>query len=600
MVRINKTLFLGVFLFLSMTKKGFSQESAAFPLWDKIPGEIKNTEYTETLRLDAQGNRTGVRKVSVPTLIPFLVENKGTKNPAVIICPGGGYALLSIDREGIEVAKWFNSIGVSAFVLKYRLPSDEIMSDKTIGPLQDAQEAIRTLRRNADKWNLNANKIGIMGFSAGGHLASTASTHYMDKVYDAKGAISARPDFSMLIYPVISMEKGITHEGSKNSLLGKTTTDDLVAKYSNEKLVNENTPPTFLVHATDDYAVPVENSINYYMALKKNKVAAEMHLYQNGGHGFGMGNKGTNTDWPSALEHWLVANKILAEKTVYLFSYFKGNGVDGLHLAYSEDGYQWQSLKKDASFLTPEVGKDKLMRDPCIIKGGDGLYHMVWTVSWTDKGIGYASSKDLIHWSKQEFLPVMEHESATRNTWAPEITYDEVNKEYMIYWASTIPGKFPETQTTEDSGYNHRIYYTTTKDFKTYTPTKLLYDPGFNVIDSSILKNDKGYIMFLKDETKLPLQKNLKVAYSDKLTGPYSKASEPITGNYWAEGPTAIKIDGKWMVYFDKYRDHKYGALKQTEKGWEEVSDKMVFPSGIRHGSVFEVPKSTLLQLMKE
>lgn len=599
-ISMNKKLLFGLVLFLGLSINCFSQESAAFPLWDKIPGAVKNEVYKEEPRLDAQGNRTGVRKVSEPTLIPFLVENKSAKNAAVIICPGGGYALLSIDKEGINVAKWFNSIGVSAFVLKYRLPSDDIMKDKTVGPLQDAQEAIRTLRRNADKWNLDANKIGIMGFSAGGHLASTASTHYLDKVYDAKGDISARPDFSMLIYPVISMENGITHNGSKESLLGKTASADLIAKYSNEKLVDEKTPPTFLVHATDDGAVPVENSINYYLALKKNKVPAEMHLYQNGGHGFGLGTKGTHTDWSASLEHWLVANKIITEKSVYLFSYFKGNGEDGLHLAYSEDGYKWLSLKNDASFLTPDVGKDKLMRDPCIIKGGDGLYHMVWTVSWTDKGIGYASSKDLIHWSKQEFLPVMASEEGTRNTWAPEITYDEINKEYMIYWASTIEGKFTETQSTEEKGYNHRIYYTTTKDFKTYTPTKLLYEPGFNVIDSSILKDGKGYVMFLKDETKVPVQKNLKVAYSDKLTGPYSKASVPITGNYWAEGPTAIKIDGKWMVYFDKYRDHKYGAIKQTDKGWEDVSDKMVFPSGIRHGSVFEVPKSTLLQLMKE
>ncbi|MBA0883609.1 prolyl oligopeptidase family serine peptidase [Flavobacterium undicola] len=597
---MNKKLLFGLVLFLGLSINCFSQESAAFPLWDKIPGVIKNEAYKEEPRLDAQGNRTGVRKVTEPTLIPFLVENKSSKNAAVIICPGGGYALLSIDKEGINVAKWFNSIGVSAFVLKYRLPSDDIMIDKTVGPLQDAQEAIRTLRRNAVKWNLDVNKIGIMGFSAGGHLASTASTHYLDKVYDTDRDVSARPDFSMLIYPVISMEKGITHNGSKESLLGKTASADLIAKYSNEKEVNEKTPPTFLVHATDDGAVPVENSINYYLALKKNKVPAEMHLYQNGGHGFGLGTKGTHTDWSASLEHWLVANKIIAEKSVYIFSYFKGNGEDGLHLAYSEDGYKWQSLKNDTSFLTPEVGKDKLMRDPCIIKGGDGLYHMVWTVSWTDKGIGYASSKDLIHWSKQEFLPVMEYESGTRNTWAPEITYDSKQKKYMIYWASTIEGKFMETQSEEEKGYNHRIYYATTKDFKKITRTKLLYEPGFNVIDSSILKDGKGYIMFLKDETKVPVQKNIKVAYSDKLTGPYSKASAPITGDYWAEGPTAIKIDGQWLVYFDKYTQKKYGAVKQKANGWEDVSDKISFPLGTRHGTVFEVPKSTLLQLMKE
>nr|WP_315198447.1 prolyl oligopeptidase family serine peptidase [uncultured Flavobacterium sp.] len=600
MNRINKMMLFGSILFLGLSINCFSQESAAFPLWNQIPGAIKNDAYKEEPRLDAQGIRTGIRKVTEPTLMPFLVENTSEKNAAVIICPGGGYSVLSIDKEGINVAKWFNSIGVSAFVLKYRLPSDDIMTDKTVGPLQDAQEAIRTLRRNAVKWNLDVAKIGIMGFSAGGHLASTASTHYLDKIYDSKEDISARPDFSMLIYPVISMENGITHNGSKESLLGKTASADLIAKYSNEKEVNENTPPTFLVHATDDHAVPVENSINYYLALKKNKVIAEMHLYQNGGHGFGLGTKGTNTDWPTACKKWLIANNFLDEKPTYLFSYFKENGEDGLHLACSTDGYEWKTLKNDTSFLTPEVGKDKLMRDPCIIKGGDGLFHMVWTVSWTDKGIGYASSKDLIHWSKQEFLPVMAHEEKTRNTWAPEITFDEKSKTYMIYWASTIDGKFLETKSEEEKGYNHRIYYTTTKDFKKFSKTKLLYEPGFNVIDATILKQDKGYVMFLKDETKVPVQKNLKVAYSDNLTGPYTKASAPITGNYWAEGPTAIKIDNNWVVYFDKYTQKKYGAIKQTETGWEDISDKISFPQGTRHGTVIKVSTEIIANLKKE
>jgi len=600
MTKINKLQLLGLVLFLGLTINGFAQESAAFPLWNTIPGAIKNETYKEEPRLDDKGNRTGIRKVVEPTLMPFLVENNSHDNPAVIICPGGGYAVLSIDKEGIKVAKWFNSIGVSAFVLKYRLPADEIMTDKTIGPLQDAQEAIRTLRRNAAKWNLDANKIGIMGFSAGGHLASTASTHYLDKVYEMKDNVSARPDFSMLIYPVISMENGITHNGSKESLLGKTASDDLIAKYSNEKQVNEQTPSTFLVHATDDKAVPVENSINYYLALKKNKVPAEMHLYQSGGHGFGLGTKGTNTDWPAACKSWLVANKIIAEKPTYLFTYFKGNGEDGLHLAYSSDGLEWKALKNDKSFLTPEVGKDKLMRDPCVIKGGDGLFHMVWTVSWTDKGIGYASSKDMIHWSKQEFIPVMAHEESARNTWAPEITYDEKSKEYMIYWASTIDGKFLETKSTEEKGYNHRIYYTTTKDFKKFSKTKLLYEPGFNVIDASIVKQGEDFVMYLKDETKVPVQKNLKIATSKKLTGPYTPASAPITGNYWAEGPTAIQIDDKWTVYFDKYTLKKYGAVQQTATGWEDISDKVSFPGGTRHGTVIKVDPEIISNLKKE
>jgi acetyl esterase/lipase len=595
----NSSLKLALIVSLGFTSFIFSQ-TKEIPLWDKIPGAIESADYKQEPRLDDKGNITGIRKVTEPTLKIFLADNKMAKNAAVIICPGGAYALLSQDKEGDKVAAWFKSIGISAFVLKYRLPSDVIMKDKTVGPLQDAQEVIRTLRRHAEEWNLDPAKIGVIGFSAGGHLASTLSTHYNDKVYDSKDNISARPDFSILLYPVISMEDAITHKGSKENLLGKNPSSEMIEKYSNEKQVTAETPKTFLAHATDDKAVPVENSINYYLALKQHQVPVEMHIYENGGHGFGLGVQGTNKNWPKACEKWLISNGFIPKPEGYVFTYFKGNGEDGLHLAYSEDGYKWETLKKDASFLTPEVGKDKLMRDPCVIKGGDGLYHMVWTDSWTDNGIGYASSKDLIHWSKQEFLPVMAHEEKSRNTWAPEITYDENSKTYMIYWASTIEGKFTETQSTEEKGYNHRIYYTTTKDFKKFKKTKLLYEPGFNVIDASIVKDEKGYTMFLKDETKVPVQKNLKIATSKKLEGPYSKASEPITGNYWAEGPTATQINGEWVVYFDKYTQKKYGAVKQTSKGWEDISEQVSFPQGTRHGTVIKVSADVIAALKKE
>lgn len=595
----NSSLKLALILSFGFTSLTFSQIKE-IPLWDKIPGAIGAADYKQEPRLDDKGNITGIRKVTEPTLKIFLADNKNSKNAAVIICPGGAYALLSHEKEGDKVAEWFKSIGISAFVLKYRLPSDIIMKDKTVGPLQDAQEAIRTLRRRAEEWNLDPTKIGVIGFSAGGHLASTLSTHYNDKVYDSKDNISARPDFSILIYPVISMDEAITHKGSKENLLGKNASSEMVEKYSNEKQVTDETPKTFLVHATDDKAVPVENSINYYLALKQHQIPVEMHIYEHGGHGFGLGVQGTNKNWPKACEKWLVSNGFIPKPDGYVFSYFKGNGEDGLHLAYSEDGYKWETLKKDASFLTPEVGKDKLMRDPCLIKGGDGLFHMVWTDSWTDNGIGYASSKDLIHWSKQEFLPVMAHEEKSRNTWAPEITYDEKSKTYMIYWASTIEGKFLETQSTEEKGYNHRIYYTTTKDFKSFKKTKLLYEPGFNVIDASIVKDEKGYTMFLKDETKVPVQKNLKIATSKNLEGPYTKASEPITGKYWAEGPTAIQINGEWIVYFDKYTQKKYGAVKQTAKGWEDISDQVSFPQGTRHGTVIKVSADVIEALKKE
>jgi hypothetical protein len=276
--------------------------------------------------------------------------------------------------------------------------------------------------------------------------------------------------------------------------------------------------------------------------------------------------------------------------SVYLFCYFKGNG-DGLHYAYSEDGFKWEPLFNDSIVLKPTVSKDKLFRDPCIIKGADRLYHMVWTVSWADKGIGYASSKDLIHWSQQEFLPVMQQEDSAKNTWAPEITYDAKKKDYMIYWATTIAGRFQQKDTSaEGQKNNHRIYYVTTKDFKTFGKTKLLFDPGFSVIDATIVKDGKQWVMFLKNETRSPVEKNIRVATAKNLEGPYSKPGLPITGNYWAEGPTAIKINGQWMVYFDKYRDHKYGAVTSSDLvHWTDVSDKVSFPAGVRHGTVFKI-----------
>lgn len=575
-------------------------QSEAIPIWTEgIPGAISNATYEEEASYDAAQTLIGLSKISQPALTVFLADSTLANGTSVVICPGGGYTHLAINKEGYQVAKWLNTLGISAFVLKYRMPTDLTMTDKTIGPLQDAQEAVRIVRRNAEKWNLNPTKIGIMGFSAGGHLAATLATHFDATVY-APDKISARPDFSILIYPVISMEEGVTHQGSKKSLLGANPSQKLIDTYSNAKQVSANTPPAFLVHATDDGAVPVENSIEYYLALKEYKIPVEMHIYENGGHGFGLGRNGTHTNWPKACEDWLTAHHYIPDESIYLFSYFKGNGEDGLHLAYSEDGYSWKALKNDTSFLTPQVGKDKLMRDPCIIQGGDGNYHMVWTVSWTDKGIGYASSTDLIHWSEQQFIPVMDFEKGTRNTWAPEITYDENSDLYMLYWASTIEGKFKETKSDTENGYNHRMYYTTTKDFKTFAPTKLLYDPGFNVIDATIQKIEDTYVMFLKDETRTPAQKNIKIASSHQLIGPYTAASEPITGNYWAEGPTALKINDKWMVFFDKYIDHQYGAISSNDlKKWTDISAQISFPEGTRHGSIFSIPKSLFLSLKK-
>lgn len=303
----------------------------------------------------------------------------------------------------------------------------------------------------------------------------------------------------------------------------------------------------------------------------------------------------------------LVKTKAETSPGNYLFSFFRGNGEDGLYLAYSHDGLSWKVINNDKPLVEPKAGRDKLMRDPCILLGKDGMFHMVWTVSWNEKGIGYASSKDLIHWSDQNYIPVMEHEPRAENCWAPELIYDDQKGQYLIFWSTTIPGRFPETDSQSNQGppapgRNHRIYYATTKDFKTFSKTKLLYDQGFNVIDASIIKVNSQYVMFLKDETNKPFtpQKNIRIATSDRADGPYGPASVPITGDYWAEGPSAIKVGDKWFVYFDKYRQGKYGLVASADlERWEDLSDKVNFPEGARHGTVFQVSDDILVGLLK-
>lgn len=294
-----------------------------------------------------------------------------------------------------------------------------------------------------------------------------------------------------------------------------------------------------------------------------------------------------------------ITQTVLAQDKYYLFSYFIGNGEDGLHLAYSTDGFQWKALKDGKSLLQPAVGKDKLMRDPSILQAEDGTFHMVWTVSWGEKGIGYSSSKDLIHWTAQQYVPVMEHEPAARNCWAPELFFDLKTQQYYIVWATSIPGKFPRG---EEQKYNHRLYYVTTKDFKTFSKAGLFYDHQFSAIDATIIQTENKYVMFLKDETDKPNkpEKNIRIATSDKASGPYTAPGKPITGNYWAEGPTAIKIGGKWFVYFDKYTEHKYGVVVSEDlKNWSDHSDKLSMPEGVRHGTAFEVSKEVIENLMK-
>ena len=297
----------------------------------------------------------------------------------------------------------------------------------------------------------------------------------------------------------------------------------------------------------------------------------------------------------SALSH--AQQKRDAQHTNYVFAYFKNNGEDGLHLAYSRDGLKWRALNEDKPYLAPVVGSQKLMRDPCVIQGPDGMFHMVWTTGWRGQDIGIAHSKDLINWSEQKAIPVMAHEPTAMNCWVPEIFYDDRQKQYLIFWATTIPGRFPATESSGNNGLNHRIYFVTTKDFATYSQAKLFYDDGFNVIDATIVKSGGQYVMILKDETQNPVRKNLRIAVSDKAAGPYGKASAPFTPD-WVEGPTAIKINHEWVVYFDLYRDKRYGAARSADlKNWEMITDKLTMPAGARHGTVFTVSNEVLSKL---
>ena len=306
-----------------------------------------------------------------------------------------------------------------------------------------------------------------------------------------------------------------------------------------------------------------------------------------------------------ALSLWSVMT-VFAGETAYLFSYFINDSKDGLHLAYSYDGLNWLPLHGGRSYLTPAVGKDKLMRDPSICQSPDGTFHMVWTSSWTDRIIGYASSRDLVHWSEQQAIPVMMHEPDAHNCWAPELFYDEPSQTYYIFWATTIPGRHKEVATSEsEMGLNHRIYYVTTKDFRTFSKTKMFFNPDFSVIDAAIVKDPKrkDLIMVVKNENSNPPEKNLRVTRTKKIEKGFpTKVSAPITGKYWAEGPAPLFVGDTLYVYFDKYRDHRYGAVRSLDYGetWEDVSDQVFFPRGIRHGTAFAVDASIVESLIAD
>jgi len=286
------------------------------------------------------------------------------------------------------------------------------------------------------------------------------------------------------------------------------------------------------------------------------------------------------------------------EEACYLFTSFRKNGEDGLHLAWSADGLKWTALGDDKSYIQPQVGS-KLMRDPHLSQGPDGTFHLLWTTGWSQPPvIGYANSKDLVTWSDQKAISVMADEPTAKNAWAPESFYDEAMQQFIIFWSTTIPGRFPETEKSGDNGWNHRIYCCTTKDFRTFSKTRLFFDAGFNVIDATMLKDGGKHYLVVKDETKTPVKKNLRIASGETAEGPWTNVSEPFTIS-WVEGPSALRIGEYWYVYFDHYgKPQHYGAVRSKDlKVWEDVSGQMSFPPDHRHGAVLKVSREIVDRL---
>lgn len=279
----------------------FSLTAGSQEIVELYSGVVPNSKKTEKKETFTGGMFRGVTK---PTLEVYLPEKEKATGTAVIIIPGGGYGVVVYQGEGISNAKQFAMNGIAAFVLKYRLPDDSIMLNKTIGPLQDAQQAIKLVRENASKWGIDAAKVGIVGFSAGGHLASTAATHFEKPVIENAANTSLRPDFQVVVYPVISLQDSLTHRDSRRSLLGTNPSKELISQYSNELQVTATTPPAYITHAADDKVVDVDNSIAYFESLRHHNVAVEMHIYPKGGHGFIF----RQPDWIEPLLLWMKKN----------------------------------------------------------------------------------------------------------------------------------------------------------------------------------------------------------------------------------------------------------------------------------------------------
>jgi hypothetical protein len=282
----------------------------------------------------------------------------------------------------------------------------------------------------------------------------------------------------------------------------------------------------------------------------------------------------------------------------YVLAYFTGDGADGLHLAASDDGLRWEALNNGRAIFQPRVSRERLLRDPNLLRGPDGVFHLVWTAAGADPVAGYARSTNLRDWSRPRTLALMASEPGAKNVWAPKLFYDESKKNYVIAWASTVSGRFTESDASAEPGFNHRIYYTTTTDFEHLAPARLLYDPGFSVIDAAIIHEGSRYLMFVKDERRDPRRKHIVMASASSPEGPFGVPSDPITKGYAAEGPAPLQIRCRWYLYFEKFEEAKFGLLVSKDLvDWYDISTSLQAPPNARHGSVLRVPEEILAPL---
>jgi dipeptidyl aminopeptidase/acylaminoacyl peptidase len=471
------------------------------------------------------------------------------------------------------------------------------------------QDRILWMQAAAEKYpQLDLSRVGIYGVSAGGQNAAAAVLFHPEFYRVAVAACGCHDN---------RMDKASWNEQWMGYPLGPH-----YSECSNIDNAHRLEGKLLLIVGEMDDNVPPESTMRFADALIRADKDFDLLVVPNAGHGMG-GAYGARRMRDYFVQHLLgieedpvvtrhdppplplaASHSAGADATVqvssqaiskaYLFTSFRGNGEDGLRLAFSTDAYHWHDLP--GTFLKPSVGPSGLLRDPSAVRGPDGTFHLVWTTGWKgDLGFGYASTQDFLSWSDQRFIPAMAHEPATVNVWAPELYFDEDEQQFIILWASTIPGRFAENGEPRDN--NQRMYYTTTRDFREFAPTKLFLDPGFNVIDCFIVRREQDYALILKDNSREVF--NLRTAPGPTPLGPWGELSPPFTEAF-TEGPAVVRLEDAWLIYYDVYRKGVYGAMKTTDfRQFTDVTAEMTFPAGHKHGTVVEVTPAELANLIR-